>query len=144
MNPIPQPGIMEIALYQSGASHLPNVSDVLKLSANENPLGTPPSAQAAIAAAASHAHLYPSTDHAELRDAIGEVHGLDPANVICGVGSDEVLQFITQAFAGPGDVVLHTEHGFSMYPILARMAGATPVAVPEQDRTVDVDAILLG
>ncbi|MEO0655152.1 MAG: histidinol-phosphate transaminase [Pseudomonadota bacterium] len=138
----PQPGIMDIALYQGGASKIAGRADVLKLSSNENPLGPPPSAQKAIVAAAATAHLYPSTDHADLRAAIGTVHGLDPAQIICGVGSDEVLQFATQAFAGPGDEIIHTEHGFSLYPVLIRMAGATPVQVPERDRVVDVDALL--
>jgi len=137
-----QPGIMEIALYQGGQSAIAGRAEVLKLSSNENPLGVPPSARDAIVAAAGQVHLYPSTDHAELRAAIGQVHDLDPDRIICGVGSDEVLQFVTQAFSGPGDEIIHTAHGFSMYPILARMAGATPVCVPEADRVVDVDAIL--
>ena len=140
----PQPGILDIALYVGGKSAIAGRTDVLKLSSNENPLGPPPSAIAAIAEAAAHAHLYPSTDHASLRAAIGETWGLDSDRIICGVGSDEVLQFVTQAYAGPGDEILHTAHGFSMYPILARMAGATPVSVPEADRVVDVDAILSG
>lgn len=137
-----QPGIMEIALYQSGKSAIAGRTDVLKLSANENPLGPPPSAIAAMVEAAKGVHLYPSTDHADLRAAIAEVNGLDADRVICGVGSDEVLQFVTQAYAGPGDEIIHTEHGFSMYPILTHMAGATPVRVPEADRVVDIDAIL--
>jgi histidinol-phosphate aminotransferase len=137
-----QPGIMEIALYEGGKSALAGHTDILKLSSNENPLGPPPAAQDAIRAAASSVHLYPSTDHADLRAAIADVHGLDPERIICGVGSDEVLQFVTQAFSGPGDEIIHTAHGFSMYPILSHMAGATPVCVPEADRVVDVDAIL--
>ncbi len=140
----PQPGIMKIALYEGGKSAIAGRSDVLKLSSNENPLGPPPAAQEAICEHARAAHLYPSTDHADLRSAIGAVHGLDPDRIICGVGSDEVLQFVTQAFAGPGDEIIFTEHGFSMYPILTHMAGATPVCVAETDRTVDVDAILSG
>ncbi|MEL6523011.1 MAG: histidinol-phosphate transaminase [Pseudomonadota bacterium] len=138
----PQPGIMEIALYQGGKSSIAGREDVLKLSSNENPLGPPPSALTALAEAAQGVHLYPSTDHAGLRTAIGEVHGLDPAQIICGVGSDEVLQFVTQAFAGPGDEIIHTEHGFSLYPVLIHMAGATSVKVPERERRVDIDAIL--
>lgn len=138
----PQPGIMDIALYQGGASHLAGVQQVLKLSSNENPLGPPPSAIAALTEAAGSMHLYPSTDHAALRTAIAEVWGVDADRVICGVGSDEVLQFVTQAFSGPGDEIIHTAHGFSMYPILANMAGATPVCVQERDRVVDVDLIL--
>ena len=138
----PQPGLMDIALYQGGQSHLAGVADVLKLSSNENPLGVPPSAAAALSEAASAMHRYPSTDHAALRAAIGEVWGLEPERLICGVGSDEVLQFVTQAFAGPGDEIIYTEHGFSMYPILTSMAGATRICVPETERVVDVDAIL--
>lgn len=138
----PQPGIMDISLYQGGASHLAGVDNVLKLSSNENPLGPTPAAIDALTSAAAGMHLYPSTDHAALRTAIAEVWNVDADRVICGVGSDEVLQFVTQAFSGPGDEIIHTAHGFSMYPILANMAGATPVSVPERDRVVDVDAIL--
>lgn len=137
-----QPGIMDIALYVSGESALAGREDVLKLSSNENPLGSSVAARAAFAAAAGDLHRYPATDHAGLRAAIGEVHGLDPDRIICGVGSDEVLQFVVQCFAGPGDEVITTQHGFSMYPILARMVGATPVTVPEAGRRVDVEAIL--
>lgn len=138
----PQPGILNIALYVSGDSTLAGRDDVLKLSSNENPYGPSPRAQAAFMAAAGQLHRYPNTDHAGLRRAIGQVHGLDPDRIICGVGSDEVLQFVTAAYAGPGDEVITTEHGFSMYPILAHAAGAMPVEVREAERVVDVDAIL--
>jgi histidinol-phosphate aminotransferase len=95
-----------------------------------------------MAEAATMAHRYPSTDHASLRAAIGEVHGLDPERVICGVGSDEVIQWLCQAYAGPGDEVLYPEHGFGMYRICALAAGATPVVAPERERVVDTGAIL--
>ncbi|WP_308916509.1 histidinol-phosphate transaminase [Jannaschia sp. LMIT008] len=142
--PAPQPGIMGIDLYQGGASKIAGRDDVLKLSSNENPYGAPPSAVEAARVAAADMHLYPPTDHAPLRRAIAEVHDLDPERVICGVGSDEVIHWLCQAYAGPGDQVLHTEHGFLMYGISARAAGAAPVKVPERDRTVDVDALLDG
>ncbi len=138
----PQPGIMEIALYQGGASRLPGVENVIKLSSNENPFGSPPMAVEAVRRAAATLHRYPSSDHGALRAAIGEVHGLDPARIICGAGSDEIIAFLCQAYAGPGSEVIHTEHGFAMYRISALAAGATPVEVPERDRIVDVDAIL--
>lgn len=137
-----QPGIMEIALYVSGESKLAGRADVLKLSANENPYGCSPAATAAFQAAAADLHRYPATDHAGLRRAIGDVHGLDPDRIICGVGSDEVLQFVAQSFAGEGDEVITTQHGFAMYPILAHAVGATPITVAEKDRRIDVDAIL--
>ena len=138
----PQPGIMEIALYQSGASHVEGQTNILKLSSNENPAGPSDSAKEAIRRALHDMHRYPSTDHTSLRQAIGEVWGVDPARVICGVGSDEIIHFLCQCYAGPGDEVIHTEHGFAMYRISTLAAGATPVEVPERDRVTDVDAIL--
>ncbi|WBU52267.1 histidinol-phosphate transaminase [Paracoccus sp. SCSIO 75233] len=138
----PQPGIMDIALYQGGAAHVDGVENVIKLSSNENPYGASEKARDAAIRAAHQMHRYPNTDHADLRAAIGELHGIDPDQIICGVGSDEVLQFAAQCFAGVGDEVIMTEHGFSMYPILTRSVGATPVVVPEQERRVDIQAIL--
>lgn len=138
----PQPGIIDIALYQGGASSLAGKAQVLKLSSNENPHGAPESAREAFLRAVHDLHRYPPTDHAGLRQAIGEVHDLDPARIICGAGSDEIIHFLCQAYAGIGDEVLHTQHGFLMYAISAKAAGATPVSVPERDRVVDVDAVL--
>jgi histidinol-phosphate aminotransferase len=137
-----KPGIMDIALYQGGKSHVAGVQNVVKLSSNENPLGPSPKAVEAAKTTLSTMHRYPSTDHKSLRTAIADVHGMDPDRVICGVGSDEVLAWLTQAFAGPGDEVIHTEHGFALYRIGALAAGATPVEVPENNRVTDVDAIL--
>lgn len=138
----PQPGIMDIELYVGGASTVPGKTEVLKLSSNESPYGPSDKAKEAFARTVQTLHRYPSTDHASLRAAIAEVHGLDADRIICGVGSDEVLQFIAQAYAGKGTEVIHTEHGFSMYPILANAVGATPLKVPEKKRRVDIDAIL--
>ncbi len=138
----PKPGILEIALYQGGESALPGFVAPLKLSSNENPFGPPPSAVSAMAEAATMAHRYPSTDHKGLRHALSEIHGLAPERIICGVGSDEIITLLCQAYAGPGDEVLYPEHGFGMYRISALAAGATPVTAPEKDRVVDPDAIL--
>lgn len=140
----PQPGIMEISLYQGGAAHVAGRTDAVKLSSNENPFGPSDKAREAVARAAHSLHRYPNTDHAGLRAAIGEVHGLDPERIICGVGSDEIIHFLCQAYAGPGTEVLFTEHGFLMYRISAHAAGATPVQVPERDRVTDIDALIAG
>ena len=143
MAPIaPQPGILDIAPYQGGASAIAGRGDVLKLSSNENPRGPSPAAIAAVRASAETLHRYPPTDHAALRAAIAEVHGLDPARIVCGVGSDELLSLLCYAYAGPGDEVLYPEHGFSMYRISGLAAGAAPVVAPERARVVDVDALL--
>ncbi len=141
---VPQPGIMEIALYEGGAAKVAGIDNVVKLSSNENPFGPSEKAREAVIRAAHSLHRYPNTDHAGLRAAIGEVHGLDPDRIICGVGSDEIIHFLCQAYAGPGTEVLFTEHGFLMYRISAHAAGATPVQVRERDRVTDIDALIAG
>jgi histidinol-phosphate aminotransferase len=138
----PQPGVMDIALYKGGKSHVDGIENVLKLSSNENPFGPSETAKEALVRASHTLHRYPSTDHAGLRAAIGDVWGLDPDGIICGNGSGEILMMIAQAFAGKGDEVLFTEHGFAMYPIYANANGAKPVVVAERERVVDVDALL--
>ncbi|KZY44920.1 histidinol-phosphate transaminase [Roseovarius sp. HI0049] len=138
----PQPGIMDISPYVGGASKVDGVENVMKLSSNENPFGPSEAAKEAFRKAGFDLHRYPSSDHGKLRTAIGEVHGVDPERVICGVGSDEILSLLCQAYAGPGDEVIHTEHGFAIYKISAQANGATPVEVPERERVTDVDAIL--
>lgn len=138
----PQPGIMQIDLYVGGAAHVAGQENVIKLSSNENPLGPSPAAIKAYQRGASEVHRYPSSDHTALREAIAQAHGLDAARVICGAGSDEIISFLCQAYAGPGREVIHTEHGFAMYRISALAAGATPVEVPERERVTDVAAIL--
>ncbi|MHA1129083.1 MAG: histidinol-phosphate transaminase [Alphaproteobacteria bacterium] len=140
----PQPGILDIALYVSGDAKIDGSSrnQVTKLSSNENPYGSSSKATEAFKAASAALAIYPSTDHGDLRAAIGQVHGVDPERVICGAGSDEIIAFLCQVYAGVGDEVLYTEHGFSMYKISALAAGATPVVAPEDNRRTDVDALL--
>lgn len=141
----PQPGILDIAPYVGGASTTKGATDrnrIIKLSSNENPYGPSPMAIEAYRSVADSLALYPSSDHAELRNAIADAHGLDAEKVICGAGSDEIIAFLCQTYAGVGDEVLYTEHGFAMYRISALAAGATPVVAPENNRHTDVDALL--
>ncbi len=140
----PQPGIMDIALYVGGKSAAAGANNVVKLSSNENPFGPSDRAKEAVAKSVHQLHRYPSTDHAALRTAIADVHGLDAGRVICGVGSDEIINLLCQAYAGPKDEVLFTEHGFLLYRVSAQAAGATPVEVAERERTTDVDALIAG
>ncbi len=138
----PKPGIMDIALYQGGAATIAGKTNTIKLSSNENPFGPSDKAKEAFLRSVHALHRYPSTDHVALRGAIAEMQHLDADRVICGVGSDEIIHFLCQAYAGPGDEVLFTEHGFLMYRISATAAGATPVEVTERERTTDVEALL--
>jgi histidinol-phosphate aminotransferase len=140
--PEPKPWIMAIAPYVPGRSTTDDGRKVAKLSSNENPLGTSPKAREAFLAAASRLERYPDASGTELRDVLAEKYGLDPARIIYGNGSDEVLHLAAGAFAGPGDEVIFVHYGFAVYEIAARRVGAVPVIAPDSDYATDVDAIL--
>ncbi len=115
---------------------------VAKLSSNENPWGPSPAAVAAMQTVLTEGHRYPDPASTALRTALGAKYGVDPAHIICGTGSDEILHMIASAFAGPGDEIIHVRHGFAVYEGATRRVGATPVVVPDVDYTADVGAII--
>ena len=139
--PVPKSWISAIQAYVPGKSAGADGRPLIKLSANENPLGTSPLALAARSEAAAAA-LYPDPDSKALRAALGELHGIDPALIVMGTGSDEILHIIAQGYAGPGDEVIYVRYGFSVYDIAARRCGAVPVVAPDADYGTDVDALL--
>ena len=130
--PIPRPGIMKIAPYVPGKDLVEGKQVITKLSSNEGALGPSPKAMAAYAKAAAEMHRYPDGNAEKLRTAIGRHHGLDPARIICGAGSDELLNLLVRAYCGPGDELLCSQYGFLMYPINAYGVGATPVIAPRR------------
>ncbi len=138
----PRPGVLEITPYVGGDSEAPGANRVIKLSSNENPLGPSPKAFDAYIDAARGLAVYPDGGHDRLRRAIAEVHGLEAGRLVCGAGSDEIIALLCKAYAGPGDEVLHSAHGFLMYRLSALAAGATPVAAPERELTADVEALI--
>jgi len=142
--PQPKPWILGIAPYVPGRSTTDNGRKVVKLSSNENPLGTSAVAVAAFEAAETTLSRYPDANATALREAIAAHHGLDPARVIHGTGSDEILHLAAGAYAGAGDEILYVKYGFSVYDIAARRVGATPVMAADRDYATDVDALLAG
>jgi histidinol-phosphate aminotransferase len=140
--PRPRPGILDISPYVGGESKLTGVGRVIKLSSNEGALGPSPRAVAALMAAAADIHRYPDGSAQRLRHVIAARHGLEAAQIVCGCGSDDLLQLLVRAYAGPGDEVLYSRHGFLIYPIAAKACGAKPVAAEEIDLTVSVDRLL--
>ncbi len=140
--PQPQPGVLDIEAYVGGKARLRERADVAKLSANESPLGPSPKAIEAYHRVGARLHRYPDGASSELRAAIGELHGVDADRIVCGAGSDELISLLARAYAGPGDEVVHSAHGFLMYRLAALAAGATPVAAPEAALTTSVDALL--
>ena len=142
IRPEPTPGILDIAAYVPGRDKATSDVPTIKLSSNETPLGPSPEAIEAFRAAADHLAIYPDGAASALKAAIAETQGLNPERIIVGNGSDEILGLVCQCFLGPGDEGIHTEHGFLVYNIQIKAAGAKPVVVPETDLTANVDAIL--
>ena len=140
--PAPKPYVMAIAPYVPGRSTTDDGRKVAKLSSNENPLGTSPAARAAFAEAATDLERYPDAGATIVREAIAAAYDLDPARIIYGNGSDEVLHLAAGAFAGEGDEVIFVHYGFAVYEIAARRVGAIPVVAPDKDYATDVDAVL--
>ncbi len=140
--PVPRPGILDIAPYVPGESSIPGMERVIKLSSNEGAFGPSRAAVRALAETAAHIHRYPDGGAAALREAIGKAHGLDPARIVCGAGSDDLLFLLARSYAGPGDQVLTHAHAFAMYRIIGLGVGAEVVEAPERALTADVDALL--
>ncbi|QUT06130.1 histidinol-phosphate transaminase [Sphingobium phenoxybenzoativorans] len=140
--PLPKDWIMGISPYVPGKAAADDGRPLIKLSANENPLGTGDAARAAMAAGIADLATYPDPGAAKLREAIAGKYSLDPARIIYGTGSDELLHLAASAYAGPGDEVLYVRYGFSVYDIAARRVGAVPVVAPDKDYGTDVDALL--
>ena len=139
--PQPKSGIMDIHAYVPGKSGA-KTGKVYKLSSNESAVGASPKATAAYAAASKHLALYPDGSATELRNAIAKRHGLKAENIICGAGSDELLQLLAHAYLRPGDEAIYSQYGFLVYPIAISSNGATSVVAPEHDHRADVGEIL--
>ena len=140
--PTPRLGVMAIHAYVPGKSNAPGVAKVYKLSSNETPLGPSPRAVEAYRSVAGHLQDYPDGGATDLREAIGRVFGLDPARIVCGFGSDDLLTLLARVYLADGDEAIHTTHGFLIYPIATLSTGGKPVVAAETNYTADVDAIL--
>ncbi len=140
--PTPQPGILKIAPYTPGKSQAAPGVTAIKLSANESPLGASPAAIAALAEAGKTPEIYPEGSSRVLREALGEVHGLDPARIACGNGSDDLLHLLAQCYLGERDSAVMSRHGFNVYPIVTMGASAEIIMAPERDYRADVHALL--
>ena len=143
LSPSPHKGIDAIETYVAGASKIAGSDEVMKLSSNESPLGCSPKALAAAREVKGEGlSRYPNASAKPLRVALAKHHGIEAERIICGAGSDELFHLTGRAYLRPGDEVLYSEHGFLVYPIVARSVNAVPIAVPESNLCTDVDAIL--
>src|ERR1700730_13937011 len=121
--PRARPAIFDIDPYVPGESAAPGSPKVFKLSANETPLGPSPCAREALRVFADRVQNYPDGAATALREALAAKHGLDPARIVCGTGSDEILHLLAAAYIGPGDEGVFTEHGFLFHKIPILRAG---------------------
>ena len=140
--PRPRPEILDISPYVGGESTVPGVNRVLKLSSNEGAFGVPPGAQEAYRRMAEELHRYPDGDATELRRAIGARFRLDPARIVCGAGSDDLIYQLCLAYGGHGRDIVMSAHGFAIYHIAGTYAGSRVIKTPERNLTADVDAML--
>ena len=135
------PGISKLRPYKQGQSGIPGIEIPIKLSANESSYGPSPAALAAYREAADQINRYPDGSQSKLRQAIGEVHGLNPDQIVCGNGSDELILLMVRAYLQPGDEFLISENSFEMVRIHALAQGGVPAVAPEPDQRIDVDAL---
>lgn len=140
--PIPKSYISAIHAYKPGKAKADDGRALIKLSANENPLGCSAGASAALAAQAGYAARYPDPASNQLRNILAETYGLEAEQIVCGTGSDELLNLIAAGYAGLGDEIIHVNYGFAVYEIATRKVGAEVVVAPDKDYGTDVDALL--
>ena len=139
--PAPKAGILDISPYVPGKSAAKGAK-VYKLSSNESPFGASANAVAAYASKSSSLEFYPDGSATALREAIAARYGLNAASIVCGAGSDELLQLLAHAYLNPGDEAIYSQYGFLVYPIAISSNGAKAVVAPEVNHTASVDEML--
>ena len=140
--PVAKPWIEAISAYTPGKAKSDDGRILIKLSANENPLGCSPDAAAALVDKSASLARYPDPASTMLREALGAVYDIDSDQIVCGTGSDELLNLIALGYAGAGDDIMYVRYGFSVYDIAARKAAANVIVAPDKDYGTDVDALL--
>jgi histidinol-phosphate aminotransferase len=123
--PAAKAGIMDISPYTPGKSAARGAK-VYKLSSNES----------------SVLELYPDGSALALRETIAARYGLNPASIVCGAGSDELLMLLANAYLNAGDEAVYSQYGFLVYPIAISANGAKAVVAPEVNYTTNVGAML--
>ncbi len=140
--PQPHAGIQALPRYQPGKRELAGGGEPIKLSSNESAFGASPAAIAAYQRAGNELHRYADSTQAELRREIAGIYQIDARRIVCGNGSDEIIDLLIRAYLGHGDELLLSENYFVMFEVHGRTQGARIVLAPERDYHMDVDAVL--
>src|SRR5512147_772858 len=115
--------------------------NIIKLASNENPRGIGPRTRAAIEAALGDIARYPDGNGHDLKVALSRRYGVDPAQIVLGNGSNDVLELVALAFLGPGRAAVYSQHAFAVYPLATQARGARGIAVPAKDYGHDLEAM---
>jgi len=150
--PIPPPvnrDLKDLPSYQPGRPieevarelDLP-AADIIKVASNENPLGPSPAAMAAMQQVLRHLNLYPDGNAFYLKQRLAEKLGVQPANLILGNGSNEIIEFVGHAYMAPGVDVVVSQYCFAVYPLVTKLFGANLITVPAKNYGHDLPAML--
>ncbi len=134
--------LQQVEPYLPGDFAVNGVTEIIKLSSNESPYGASPQVRQALEKVFTQLQTYPDSHSTALREAIGQQYGLEPGHLVCESGSEQLINLLARAYAGPGDEVLYSRHGFIAYKLAAQSVGAQPVAADESNYCTDVDALL--
>ena len=124
---------INVEAYIPGKSNFGKLKKVIKLSANESALGVSPRVKKILTAKKINTFKYPDGRSNKLRDKISKKFKCDKNKIICGSGSDEVIQMICQLFLNSNDEVIVPQFSFLMYRIYAKIVGAKVIFAKEKN-----------
>ena len=143
------PYVRAIAPYQAGKpieelarEHGLDPARIVKLASNENPLGMPASARAAIEAALAELGRYPDSNGFELKAALSRKLDVPADWITLGNGSNDILEAAGAVMLAPGRSCVYAQHSFAVYPLATQSRGARAIVVPARDFGHDLDAML--
>ena len=139
---LPEPRITPLPVRKRMDKPQPKGLPVINISFNESPFAPTEGILVAIDSATRQVNRYGSPYCDSLRSKLEESFGIPADNIICGNGSEELLDVIGRAYAGEGDEILIPQYGYIQFPIVARRINAQLVKAPEPDLTTDVDHLL--
>ena len=139
---LPKPIKFKVERYIGGLSQFKKIENSIKLSANESALGPSPKAIEAFQKEKNKILKYPESDSNFLREVLSEKFKIDPKRIICGSGSDQILDLTCRLFLNPDDEVIVTEFGFIMYKIYASLSRAKVVLAKEKNFKASVEEII--
>ena len=129
--------ILALAPYQTGKpieelTREYGVSDVVKLASNENPMGCSPRVTLAVTEQLGQLSRYPDGNGYYLKQALADFNDVNANQITLGNGSDDLLDILARSFVGADDAIVYSQYAFVVYPMLAKMQGATGIEVPAQ------------